>query len=254
MAKRTEKVSTRPAKAAVVTGAAKGIGLGVAEALLAAGYGVVLADRDAAALKACQATLTGHAHVDFAQCDVSDEPSVRRLVSRAVKRFGGLDLLVSNAAIADPVSGPVTELSLADWDRRLRVNLTSVFLCAKHAAPHLRARRGSIINMSSTRALMSEKNTEAYAAAKGGIDALTHALAISLGPDVRVNAIRPGWVDTHGESLGKKAHAQHPVGRVGGVADIAATVCFLASEGAGFITGQCLTVDGGMTRKMIYED
>ena len=245
--------SSTPAKAAIVTGAAKGIGPDIAEALLSDGYGVVFADRDTAALNAVRATFTGHDRALFMTCDVASESSVRKAMAAVRQRFGGLDLLVSNAGLADPTNGPITALSLADWERRLRINLTSVFLCAKHATPLLRERRGAIVNMSSTRSLMSEPNTEAYAASKGGIDALTHALAISLGPEIRVNAIRPGWINSKGERLTKKAHSQHPVGRVGNVADIAGLVRYLASEAATFITGQCFTVDGGMTRAMIYE-
>jgi len=143
----------------------------------------------------------------------------------------------------------------------LAVNLTAVFLTAKYAVPHLRARTGSIVNIASTRALMSEPDGEAYAATKGGLVAMTHALAISLGPAVRVNCISPGWIETsdwqatarrrppeHSEA----DRAQHPVGRVGVPDDIAALVLFLASPDAGFITGQNIVADGGMTKKMIY--
>ena len=129
------------------------------------------------------------------------------------------------------------------------------------AVPLLRQSKGSIVIMASTRAIQSEPDTEAYAAAKGALCALTHALAISLGPDIRVNAILPGWIETRPWAKAQTREAvehraidreQHPVGRVGEPADIAATVLFLASDGAGFITGQQIAVDGGMTRKMIY--
>jgi NAD(P)-dependent dehydrogenase (short-subunit alcohol dehydrogenase family) len=247
------KSSIHPARAAIVTGAARGIGLGIAEGLLADGYGVLVVDVDKQALAGAREAFAGQMQAVFLQSDVSTEAGVRKMVAAAKRRFGGIDLLVCNAALADPVNGPIESLKLADWERRLRINLTSVFLAAKHAAPLLRRRRGAIVNMSSTRALMSEPNTEAYAASKGGIDALTHALAVSLGPEVRVNAIRPGWVATHGTPRSRKAHSQHPVGRVGTPADVAALVRYLGSDAAGFVTGQCFTIDGGMTRKMIYE-
>ncbi|HKJ95292.1 MAG TPA: SDR family oxidoreductase, partial [Gammaproteobacteria bacterium] len=149
------------------------------------------------------------------------------------------------------------------WDRRLRVNLTGAFLGVKHAAAELRARGGAVVNVASTRALQSEPNTEAYAASKGGLLALTHALAVSLGPDVRVNAVSPGWIDTsasesdpdpHAADLGPRDHAQHPVGRVGRPQDVADTIAWLLSPSAGFVTAQNIVVDGGMTRRMIYED
>jgi NAD(P)-dependent dehydrogenase (short-subunit alcohol dehydrogenase family) len=131
----------------------------------------------------------------------------------------------------------------------------------KHAAPHLRRARGAIVNIASTRALQSEPNTEAYSASKGGLVALTHALAVSLGPDVRVNCVSPGWIDVSArrkrsrrkpEALRPEDRAQHPVGRVGTPEDVAELVAFLLSDAAGFITGQDFIADGGMTRKMIY--
>lgn len=152
-------------------------------------------------------------------------------------------------------------MSLDEWNRVIAVNLTGAMLCVKHAAPHLRAARGAIVNIASTRALMSEPNTEAYAASKGGIVALTHALAMSLGPDVRVNCICPGWIDSapwqkkskrKTPQWSEQDHTQHPAGRVGEPMDIANMAVYLLSEKAGFITGQNFVVDGGMTKKMIY--
>jgi NAD(P)-dependent dehydrogenase (short-subunit alcohol dehydrogenase family) len=134
-------------------------------------------------------------------------------------------------------------------------------LCSKYAYPYLKKEKGVIINIASTRAFMSEPNTEAYSASKGGIYALTHALAISLGPDIRVNCISPGWIEVSEwkkKSLRKPAelteldHKQHPAGRVGRPEDIASLVLYLISDEAGFITGANFIVDGGMTRKMIY--
>jgi NAD(P)-dependent dehydrogenase (short-subunit alcohol dehydrogenase family) len=138
-----------------------------------------------------------------------------------------------------------------------------MFLCAKHAVPALRKARGAIINVASTRALQSEPNTEAYAASKGGVVALTHALALSLGPAIRVNCISPGWIDVSewkkpskrkAAALRDVDHAQHPVGRVGNPLDIGKLALFLLSHDASFITGQNFVADGGMTRKMIYAE
>jgi NAD(P)-dependent dehydrogenase (short-subunit alcohol dehydrogenase family) len=177
---------------------------------------------------------------------------VRACVRQVAKRFGRLDALVNNAGIASPESGPVEKLALSEWRRRIGVNLTGAFLMTKHAVPHLRRARGAIVNIASTRALQSEPDTEAYAAAKGGMVALTHALAISLGPKVRVNCVSPGWINTRNAKLSRADHAQHPVGRVGRAEDVAELVAFLLSDAAGFATGQNYVLDGGMTRKMIY--
>jgi NAD(P)-dependent dehydrogenase (short-subunit alcohol dehydrogenase family) len=221
-----------------VTGAAQGIGREIARLLAERGWRVAVAD------------IRGRSPHLFLRCDVSREPAVRAAVRAAVRRFGRLDALVNNAGLAGPDDGPVEKLSLARWNRRIAVNLTGMFLTTKHAVPHLRRGRGAIVNIASTRALQSEADTEAYAASKGGVVALTHALAMSLGPAVRVNCISPGWI-AHAK-VRAKDHAQHPVGRVGRDADIAGLVAYLLSEDAGFITGQNFVVDGGMTRKMIY--
>jgi NAD(P)-dependent dehydrogenase (short-subunit alcohol dehydrogenase family) len=175
---------------------------------------------------------------------------VRNCIARVVKRFGRLDALVNNAGLANAHAGPIEKLPLAEWNRRLGVNLTGAFLMAKHAAPHLRRARGAIVNIASTRALQSEPDTEPYAASKAGLVGLTHALALSLGPEVRVNCISPGWI-AH-ERVRKKDHAQHPVGRVGRGEDVAELVAYLISDAAGFVTGQNFVIDGGMTKKMIY--
>jgi NAD(P)-dependent dehydrogenase (short-subunit alcohol dehydrogenase family) len=227
-------------KAALVTGAGRGIGRAIARLLEARGWRVVAADLRAS---------PGGPGL-FVRCDVSREPAVRACVRKTIERLGRLDALVNNAGIAGPVTGPVEKLALAEWNRRIGTNLTGPFLMAKHCAPHLRRARGAIVNIASTRALQSEPLTEAYAASKGGLVALTHALAMSLGPQVRVNCISPGWI-AH-DKVRRKDHAQHPVGRVGRDEDIAEMVAFLLSQAAGFPTGQNFVVDGGMTRKMIY--
>lgn len=226
-----------------MTGGARGIGRAIALALAARGYRVAIADIDPAGRKL---------PLPFLRCDVASERQVRACVRAALRRFGRLDALVNDAGIASPHAAPAEKLPLADWNRLIGVNLTGPFLMAKHAAPHLRAARGAIVNIASTRALQSEPDTEAYAASKGGLVALTHALAMSLGPGVRVNCVSPGWI-AHAK-VRKKDHAQHPVGRVGRDEDVAELVAYLLSEAAGFVTGQNFVIDGGMTKKMIYLD
>jgi hypothetical protein len=143
-------------------------------------------------------------------------------------------------------------LSLADWQRVLATNLTSAFLLVRATEDLLRASRGAVVTIASTRARMSEPDTESYSASKGGLVALTHALAVSLGPEVRVNCVSPGWIDTRGEALRPEDHAQHPAGRVGRPEDVAALVAWLVGPESGFVTGAEFVIDGGMTRKMIY--
>lgn len=175
----------------------------------------------------------------------------------------GLDLLVSNAGIADPVSGPIEDLSLADWRRWQDSHVTGAFLSVRGAVPLLRRSGGGIVLMASTRALQSEPQTGAYAAAKGALVAMTHALAVSLGPAIRVNCVLPGWIETgqwqKASARREAQHSdsdrdQHPAGRVGRPEDIAGTVAWLASDDAGFVSGQRFVVDGGMGVRMIYQD
>jgi len=245
----------------LVTGGAQGIGRGIAQAVLAAGGRVAIGDLDAQAGQACIDEWQVGPRAHFMLLDVAREASVRRWMAGALKRFGHIDGLVNNAGIAHPHVAPLAELSLADWNRYLATNLTGAFLCSKHALPELRKHHGAIVNIASTRALQSEPDTEAYAASKGGLVALTHALAISAGPDVRVNAILPGWIATDAwrrpdlrsaPKLSRRDHAQHPVGRVGTPEDIGALAVYLLSSQSGFVTGQHFVVDGGMTVKMHY--
>jgi NAD(P)-dependent dehydrogenase (short-subunit alcohol dehydrogenase family) len=246
------------AKVAFVTGGAQGIGRAIAERFLQDDLCVVIADSDRAAGEEIAARLAGIGPVQFLHTDVADERQVEQAVAGAVRAYGHLDILINNAGVSH--NAPLTELSLDDWNRVLGVNLTGAFLCAKHAAPYLRASGGTIVNIASTRALQSEANTEAYSASKGGLVALTHALAMSLAPEVRVNCVSPGWIDVSAHrkagapppALTELDHRQHPAGRVGVPEDVAALVAWLASPRAEFVTGANFVIDGGMTRKMIY--
>lgn len=238
-------------KRAIVTGGAGLIGAGICAALDAAGWKV--ASFDLRAGPAC-----GHALL----CDIADEDSVANAFAEL--GWDRLDLLVNNAGIAAAHGTAIADLSLAEWRRVVDSHLTGTFLMSRAAVPLLRAagqrdgrgegsgnEGGAIVNIASTRAFMSEPDSEAYAAAKGGIVALTHALAVSLGPALRVNAIAPGWISADPD-LSARDHGQHPAGRVGRPEDVARAVLYLAE--AGFVTGQVLVVDGGMSRRMTYAE
>src|SRR5262249_16546667 len=234
-------------RTAIVTGAARGIGQAIAQYLAQRGWAIAGVDIDG---EAALRTVAGIGGVAI-EADVGSESDVERLVAVARARLGRIDAIVSNAGIG--ASGGHEAATLAAWNRVLATNLTATFLLARAAAGDLRRARGAIVSIASTRAHMSEPDTLAYSASKGGLLALTHGLAIALAAEVRVNAVSPGWIDTgkHG-ALTARDHAQHPVGRVGRPEDVAAAVAYLLSEEAGFLTGTELIVDGGMTRKMIY--
>ncbi len=228
-------------RVALVTGATRGIGEAIAARLAADGYRIVAADREEIAPSAGRRSV---------RCDVAAEADVVALVAGLAAQEGRLDALVCNAGIS--VNKPIGELSLQEWSAVIATNLTSTFLLVRAAEAMLRAARGAVVTIASTRARMSEPHTEAYSASKGGLVALTHALAISLGPEVRVNCISPGWILTKGPTPGPADHAQHPAGRVGMPDDIAALAAWLVGPESGFVTGAEFIVDGGMTRKMIY--
>lgn len=248
-------------KVAIVTGGGQGIGKAIAKRFLQEGMKVVIAEIDQEAGKETADEFYSLGSILFVHADVSEEDSVKNLIQETIAQFDCIDVLVNNAGRSAPENPPITELSLEDWHKTISTNLTGVFLCTKHCVEHLRKTQGTIINIASTRALMSEPNTEAYAASKGGVLALTHALAISLGPDIRVNCISPGWIEVsewqkqtkrHQSELTEQEHQQHPVGRVGKPEDIASLAVYFASSEAAFITGTNFVVDGGMTKKMIY--
>jgi hypothetical protein len=229
-------------RVALVTGGARGIGRAVTERLERDGWRVVVADRAPAE------GMPGR----FVEADVADEAAVGRLVGGIAGAEGRLDALVCNAGFM--IRKPIGALSLGEWNGVIGTNLTSAFLLARAAEGMLRAARGAIVTIASTRAHQSEADTESYSASKGGLVALTHALAVSLGPEVRVNCVSPGWIDTKGDALRPGDHAQHPAGRVGRPEDVAALVAWLVGPDSGFVTGAEFLTDGGMTRRMIYEE
>ncbi|WP_017731634.1 SDR family NAD(P)-dependent oxidoreductase [Nafulsella turpanensis] len=252
-------------KTAIVTGGGQGIGKAIVQAFSHHEANVVIAEKDEEAGPEVVEWLSAKGgdkeKLHFVPCDVSNEEEVKNLIVQAVQKYGRIDYLVNNAGLSR--FKPFLELSVAEWDEVLNTNLRGAFLCAKYAAPYLKkTQKGSIINIASTRALMSEPDSEAYAASKGGLVSLTHALALSLGPEVRVNAISPGWIEVRDwkkksqrEEVrhSREEDSQHPAGRVGEPEDIGRAVVFLCSGEAGFITGQNIVIDGGMTKKMIYE-
>lgn len=248
---------------ALVTGGAQGIGKGIARQLLEDGYTVIIADVDEEAGEETAAEYGSLGSIAFVATDVADEAAARRCLAHVREQYGRLDALVNNAGLPNASNAPLEQLRLEHWNRVLAVNLTGPLLMTKHAAPLLRESRGAIVNIASVRALQSEPHNEAYAASKGGLIALTHALAMSLGPEVRVNCVSPGWIDVsqwkkrrerYDPHLRPIDHAQHPVGRVGRPEDVAALVAFLLSDAAGFITAENFVVDGGMVRKMMYAE
>lgn len=221
---------------AIVTGGAGLIGRAICQRLLDDGLEVASFDLE-----------EGHVGRQI-HCNIADEGSVADGV--AALGWDRLDLLVNNGGRTGPLDLDLSTATLADWSGFIDTHLTGAFLMSRAVLPLLHE-GGSIVMMASTRAFMSEGGDFAYAAAKGGMIGLMQALAVHLGPKVRVNAIAPGWI-TDAQDLTAEDHSQHPVGRVGRPQDIVDAVCYLAA--AGFVTGQVLTVDGGMTRKMIYAD
>lgn len=246
-------------KTAIITGGGQGIGRVTTQYLITHGYRVAVWEADTEALAEMRdAFKASSSQLLFVSCDVSSEVNVKKAVDQTLSHFGQIDVLINNAA--QMTRKPIDKLTLDEWNRVIGTNLTGAFLCAKHCAPAIATQKGCIINMCSTRAFQSEPDTFAYSASKGAILSLTHSLAVSLGPSIRVNCISPGWIDVSAlkkakakpEDLSPEDHEQHPAGRVGTADDIARMILFLISPENSFITGQNFIVDGGMTRKMIY--
>ncbi len=243
----------------IVTGGAQGIGRITAKYMISEGFGVAVWDFDAEALAEEKERWKGENRWLGILCDVSSEREVSEAVIATLAHFGRMDVLINNAAIH--ANKPLNKLAVGEWKRVIDVNLTGALICTKLCETELRKNKGSVVNICSTRAFQSEAHTEAYSASKGGLFSLTHALAVSLGPDIRVNSVSPGWIDVSSVRKSSAAkqipissadHSQHPAGRVGEGADIANMILFLSHPSNSFITGQNFIIDGGMTRKMVY--
>lgn len=242
-------------KTVIVTGAGRGIGSEIARQYVLNNANVIIAERDNdLGMKTCETLRSSGGSAEFILTDVGDPESIVRMVEQVKLRHGKIDILINNAGISKQKSP--YELSVEEWDEIINVNLRAIFLCSREVARLMRENGGgSIVNIASTRAFMSEPDSEAYAASKGGIVSLTHALAASFAKDhIQVNCISPGWIETgdYAELRGID-HKQHLSGRVGRPADIAMACLYLTDEGNNFINGSNIIIDGGMTRKMIYE-
>ena len=222
-------------KVVVVTGGAKGIGKAIADQFRSDGAHVCVID-----------LLEQDGYVG----DLAEQAVLEEFAQSVIQTYGTVDVLVNNAL---PLMKGIDTCSYEEFNYALRVGVTAPFYLSKLFLPYF-SPGASIINISSSRDRMSQPKTESYTAAKGGISAMTHALAVSLAGKVRVNSISPGWIDTEGAVYDGPDAAQHPAGRVGTPQDIANLVCYLCSDQAGFITGENICVDGGMTRQMIYHN
>lgn len=220
-------------KVAVVTGGAQGIGKCICNAFAGQGAHV------------CTIDLLRN---EYFQGDIADACVLHRFAEKVIGEHGHVDFLVNNAK---PLFKGLTECTYDEFDHALRVGIAAPFMLTKLFRDHF-APGASIVNISSSRDRMSQPETESYTAAKGGLHALTHALAVTLAGKVRVNSISPGWIDTEQGAYSEEDHRQHPAGRIGTPEDIANMVLFLCSDKAGFITGENICIDGGMTRQMIY--
>lgn len=220
-------------KVVVVTGGAQGIGQCIAEEFRKAGANVCVIDKQQG---------------DHFVGDLANKQVLEEFAKDVIEKYGHVDCLINNAL---PLMKGITECSYEEFQYALNVGVTAPFYLAKLFAPHF-SKGAAIVNISSSRDRMSQPQTESYTAAKGGIAALTHALAVSLAGKVRVNSISPGWINTAGTVLEGPDAVQQPAGRVGHPMDIANMVLYLCSDKAGFITGENICIDGGMTRQMIY--
>lgn len=219
----------------VVTGGAKGIGKTIADEFRKSGAHVCVIDL---------------LENDYFVGDLADQTVLDAFADKVIADYGRVDVLVNNAL---PLMKGIDECTYEQFNYALRVGVTAPFYLTKRFAPYF-APGASVINISSSRDRMSQPQTESYTAAKGGISALTHALAVSLAGKVRVNSVSPGWIDTDFTVYDGADAVQHPAGRVGNPLDIANMVLFLCSDKAGFITGENICIDGGMTRQMIYHN
>ncbi|MDK6028863.1 SDR family oxidoreductase [Ignisphaera sp. 4213-co] len=246
----------------VVTGGARGIGAAIAYRLGLEGCKVAILDIDdsAGSIRIEELRARG-IEATYIHADVASENDVSKAMDTVFSRYNAINVLVNNAGIGSSGKS-IEEQTIDEWRRVIDVNLTGAWLCTKHAVRYMKKSGGVIINIASTRAFQSEPNTEPYSASKGGLVALTHALAISLAKyGIRVLSISPGWVDTSNWQIPPREsvltpldNLWHPAGRVGKPEDIAALVAFLASDEASWITGVNIIIDGGVTAKMVYMD
>jgi NAD(P)-dependent dehydrogenase (short-subunit alcohol dehydrogenase family) len=243
-------------KVVMITGSGGGIGRGLALAYSERGATVVIVEKEAEKAAQTESLLKksgGLASVHIVDLSIPEE--IVRMFLEVTDQWGRVDILINNAGLA--VFKNPFDLAVEEWDYVINTNLRGTFLCSREAAAIMKRQGGgAIVNISSTRAVMSEPNSEAYAASKGGIASLTHAMALSFGPDgIRVNAISPGWIEIGDYGALKEAdHTQHPAQRVGKPQDIARGCFYLTDPDNDFVTGINLVIDGGMTRKMIYEE
>ena len=229
----TENMFDFQDKVVVVTGGARGIGRCIREQFERAGARVAVIDL---------------LENDYFVGDLADRATLEAFAGKVISEFGRVDALVNNAA---PKMCGLSSCSYEDFEYAIRVGVTAPFYLSRLFAPYF-SQGASIVNISSTRDRMSQAETESYTAAKGGISALTHAMAVTLSGRVRVNAISPGWIDNACTVYEGPDAVQQPAGRVGNPMDVADMVLYLCSDHAGFITGENICIDGGMTRQMIY--
>lgn len=222
-------------KIAVITGGAQGIGRCIADEFRKQGASVCIIDKQPN---------------EYFVGDISSEQVLRDFAGKVIAEYGRIDYLINNAI---PLSKGLNACTYDEFNYALRVGVTAPFFLTKLFMPYF-GKGAAIVNISSSRDRMSQPDTESYTAAKGGIAALTHAMAVTLAGKVRVNSISPGWIDTSYREYSGPDASQHPVGRAGNPMDIANMVLFLCSDKAGFITGENVCIDGGMTRQMIYHD
>jgi NAD(P)-dependent dehydrogenase (short-subunit alcohol dehydrogenase family) len=248
-------------KVAIVTGAAKGIGWGIAKIFIQEGAKVVVVDWDEEnGEKTSKEFCKAGGDSIFAKCDVSNEDQAKAMIEMAMQAYNQIDVLINNAGVG--VYKSFTDATMADWDRALNVNLKGQIICARHVVPHMQAQgKGAIVNISSVHAFQTVNGVAPYATSKGGVFALTHAMAIDLAPTIRVNAIAPGWVytpliqsifDSYADPAAQRAEVERRalMKRIGRPEEIGYAAAFLASDEASFITGTQLFVDGGLTAQL----
>lgn len=230
-------------KKVVITGGSKGIGKEIMQAFKKRGSRIAVIDKDDIKIE-CDVFYKG---------DISEEENLIKFSNRVIEKFGKIDYLINNACLSK--KGLMSNCSFDDFNYVLKVGITAPYFLTKLFIGHFN-QNAAIVNISSTRAFMSQPDTESYSAAKGGISGLTHAMAISLSGKVRVNSVSPGWIDTSedNDNWGEPDQKQHPVKRIGKVQDISHIVLFLCSEKSSFINGENITVDGGMSKLMIYHN